>query len=61
MTEKRAKFMQAFANVPESLRDDIIAVIDKKPYTWNTAFLEVKDNTGTGKKILKTLGETGIL
>jgi len=61
MTEKRAKFIQVFANVPENLREDIVVVIDKKPYTWNTAFLAVKDNTILGKKILKTLEEMHIL
>ncbi len=61
MPDKRSKFMRAFANVPENLRDDIIAVVDEKPYTWNTAFLEVRDNTGKGKKILQTLEEMGVL
>lgn len=50
-----------FANVPEDLRKDIIAVIDGKPYTWNTAFIEIKDNTELGAKILKALEITGTL
>lgn len=61
MVDKRAKFLGIFANVPENLRKDILVVVDKKPYTWNTAYLEVKDNTLLGKKILKILGEIGIL
>ncbi len=61
MVDKRAKFMGIFANVPDSLRGDILVVVDKKPYTWNTAFLEVKDNTSLGKKIIKTLEEISIL
>lgn len=59
--DKRAKFMGMFANVPESLRKDILVVVDKKPYTWNTAYLEVRDKTPLGDKILKTLEEMGIL
>jgi len=59
--DKRAKFIGIFAKVPENLREDILVVVDKKPYTWNTAYLEVKDNTPLGKKILKTLEEIGIL
>jgi len=59
--DKRAKFISMFANVPDNLREDILVVVDKKPYTWNTAFLEVKDNNPLGKKILKTLEEMGIL
>ena len=61
MEDKRAKFMKIFANVPEDIRQDIIAVIDKKPYTWNTAFLEIKDKTELGKKILKVLEGIGII
>lgn len=61
MEDKRAKFLGIFANIPENLRRDILVVVDKKPYTWNTAYLEVKDNTPLGKKILKTLEEIGVL
>lgn len=59
--DKRAKFLGMFANIPENLRKDILIVVDKKPYTWNTAYLEVKDNTSLGKKILEILGEMDIL
>ncbi len=31
--EKRAKFLRIYADIPEDLREDIIAVVDKKPYT----------------------------
>lgn len=61
MKDKRAKFLGMFANIPENLRRDILVVVDKKPYTWNTAYLEVKDDTPLGKKILKTLEEMGVL
>ncbi|MBU3912511.1 MAG: hypothetical protein KKE50_00300 [Nanoarchaeota archaeon] len=59
--DKKAKFLRVYANVPENLRGDIIAVIDKKPYTWNTSFLEINDNTELGRKILKALEEIRIL
>jgi hypothetical protein len=61
MDEKRSKFMRIFANIPERIREDIVVVIDKRPYTWNTAFIEIRDNTLLGKKILKALGEMGII
>ena len=61
MEEERAKFLRSFANIPEDLRNDIIALVDNKTYTWNTAYLEIKDDTLLGKKILKTLEENGIL
>lgn len=52
---KREKFLKIYANVPEDLREDILVVVDDKTYTWNTAYIEIKDNTKTGKKILKAL------
>lgn len=54
--EKRAKFMRIFANVPDKVRgEDIIVVIDDKPFTWNTAMIEVKNNSELGKKIIRKL------
>lgn len=53
--DKRARFLKIYANVPEDLREDIVAVVDAKSYTWNIAYLEIKDNTELGKKILNTL------
>ena len=55
MEDNRAKFIRIFANLPEDLKEDIVVVVDKKPYTWNNAYIEVKDNTLLGKKILKAL------
>ena len=59
--DKKAKFLKIYANVPEGLREDIIAVVDGKTYTWNTSFIEIKNNTGLGKKILKELEVTKII
>ncbi|MBU4070234.1 MAG: hypothetical protein KJ646_04595 [Nanoarchaeota archaeon] len=61
MENKREKFLRVFANVPEDLRRNIIAVVEGKTYTWNTAFLEIKDKTELGKKILKTIENTKII
>ena len=61
MDDKRANFLGIYANVPEDLRNDIVVVIEKKPYTWTTAYLEVKEDTPLGEKILKALKDIGIL
>jgi len=61
MEDKRAKFLSAYANVPEDLRSDILILVDKKPYTWNTAYLEIKEKTELGGKLLKALESIGIL
>ena len=50
-----------YAEIPEGLRSDIMAVVNGKTYTWDTAYLEVKDDTELGKKILKTLVTVGII
>ncbi|MBS3080437.1 hypothetical protein J4221_03125 [Candidatus Pacearchaeota archaeon] len=59
--DKRAKLIGVYAKVPDSLRDDIVVIVDKEPYTWTTAYLEVKGDTELGKKILKALEDIGII
>lgn len=59
---KREKFMRIFANVPEKIRgEDVIAVVDDKPFTWNTAMIEVKNDSKLGRKMLKMLEKMGIV
>ena len=58
----RTKFLKAFANLPEKIKsEEVIVVIDEKPYTWTAAAIEVKSESITGKKILKILKELGVL
>ncbi|MBI2629828.1 hypothetical protein HYW76_01880 [Candidatus Pacearchaeota archaeon] len=60
--EYRVKFKKVFANLPEKVRnEDIIIVIDKKPYTWNAAFFEIEGNTLLGEKMLKKLEELKLI
>ena len=61
MEDKKAKFLGIYANVPDNLRRDIIAVVDDKTYTWNTSYFEIKHDTELGKKILKGLEVTNII
>ncbi len=62
MGDKRATFMRIFANIPDKIRgEDIIVVVDGKPFTWNTAMIEVKNDSELGKKIIKKLGRWGII
>ncbi len=58
----RTKFLKAFANLPEKVKsEEVIAVIDEKPYTWVAATIEVKSESLTGRKVLKILQEIGVL
>ena len=62
MEEERIRFMKIFNDLPEKVRsEDIVVVIDEKPYTWNVAFIEVKNRTDLGKEILKKLKSLEIL
>tara|TARA_Y100000294_G_C8381002_1_gene266746 strand:+ start:192 stop:380 length:189 start_codon:yes stop_codon:yes gene_type:complete len=62
MEEERMRFMKIFANLPEKIREeDIIIVIDEKPYTWNAAYLEIKNKSELGQEILKRLKSLKIL
>ena len=62
MEEGRINFIKIFNNLPEKVRsDDIVIVINDKAYTWNAAFIEVKNNTSLGKDILIKLKSLEIL
>ena len=51
----RERFLKVYANLPEGVREEVIAVVDNKWYTWNAAFVEVKDKTLLGENIIKKL------
>lgn len=62
LEELKIKFVKIFSNLPDKVRkEDIIVVIDEKPYTWNAAYLEVKNDTKLGKEILNKLNKLGII
>ena len=61
MVDKNAKFLKAYADIPESLRNQIIVVLDGKTYTWNSVYFEAKENTKLSEKLLNTLEEIGII
>lgn len=62
-TNKKARFIKIYANLPINIRNDIIYVLpnENRPISWNAAFLEVENNTETGKLILENLDELNII
>jgi hypothetical protein len=54
-------FMKTFASVPDPLRSEIILVIEGKPYTWETVFIEVRAKTELSKKMLEALKRLKII
>jgi len=56
----RAKFLKAYSSVPEKLRDDVIAIINDKPYSWNASYVEILAKTALGDSIITKLEEVGL-
>ncbi|MDO4967202.1 MAG: hypothetical protein Q4E70_00320 [Candidatus Saccharibacteria bacterium] len=50
-----SRFQKIYANLPEKLRNGIVVVIDDKPYTWNTVYIELVNNTELGRKMYEKL------
>jgi hypothetical protein len=57
ITENEDKFIKVYSDIPVSLRREVILVIEDKPLTWNAAYVEVKNRTKLGERILKKLIE----
>lgn len=57
ITENEDKFIKVYSDIPVSLRREVILVIDDKPLTWNVAYVEIKNRTKLGKRILSKLIE----
>jgi len=59
--DARALFLKTYANLPRGSREEIIAVIKDEPYTWQSAKLEVEQDTVVSKEILQLLVNLKIL
>lgn len=53
-------FLKLYASVPDKLRGEVIAVVNDKTYSWNSAYIEVSGGTVLGERILKKLDEIGL-
>ena len=61
MEKIREKFLKIYSNLLEKVREEIVVVVEDKPFSWNSAYFEVKNDTDTGKKILNMLVELKII
>lgn len=57
----KEKFLKVYANLPSPEREQIIAIIDNKTYSWNVAYAEILNNTELGRRILKKIEAMGLL
>jgi hypothetical protein len=56
------KFLKVYANLPISLRNEIVLVLPEKgPLTWNVAYIEVENKTKLGELILQKLDDLKII
>ena len=55
------KFMKAYANLPSPEREQVIALIDGKPFSWDAAYNEISNDTSLGKRLLDKMVELEIL
>lgn len=59
--ELKARFFKAYANIPEPEREQVVAIVDEKQYSWDRANAEISDDTKLGIKILEKMKHLGIL
>jgi hypothetical protein len=59
--DARERFLRAYANLPVGVRQEIVAVIEEGPVTWQVAYFEVKNDTEKGKQILEQLKQLHII
>lgn len=60
----KERFLKIYANLPSQAREEIIYITEdenKRPYTWNAAYIEVTNSTSLSKLILSSLEKLSII
>ena len=57
----KEKFLEAYTNLPETEKNQIIVIIDDEGLSWDDAYKTIMENSELGEKILKKLEAMGIL
>ncbi len=52
---KNEEFLKIYANIPMTIREEIILVVDDEPITWKVAKMDIDGETKLGKEILEKL------
>ena len=61
-TVPKEKFFKVYANLPVGLRNQVILVVPEiGPLSWNSAYVEVSNNTKLGDTIVEKLVELKII
>ncbi|MBU0578932.1 hypothetical protein KKE34_05545 [Patescibacteria group bacterium] len=59
--DKKARFLKIYANLPLHLRSEIVIMVDGEPFTWQSAKLEIDNDSDTGSSILDKLAKMEII
>ncbi|MBU0974638.1 hypothetical protein KKD03_02970 [Patescibacteria group bacterium] len=59
--DKATQFNKVYANLPLHLRMEIVVVAQGEPFTWNSARLEIENNSDIGRLILDKLVKMEII
>ena len=51
----RAKFLSIYPNLPVPERSQVIVIINNEPCSWNVVYVEVKNNTKLGIRMLEKM------
>ena len=49
------RFLKVYSNLPEDMRKEVIIVMNEKPYSWDSVFVEVSADTELGKAMVNKL------
>ena len=53
--EGKDRFLRVYANLPISVRREIVAVVDKEPFSLKVAYREIQGDTKLGQMLLQKL------
>lgn len=59
--EDFSRFQKVYANLPEKLRMGIVVVVDDKPYSWNSVYVELVNGTKLGREMYDKLVKMEII
>lgn len=57
----KKKFLEAYTNLPETEKNQIIVIIETQELSWDAAYKEVIEDSELGKRILEKMEAMGIL
>lgn len=57
----QAAFFKTFAAVPAPLRGETIAVVNGQPFTWESAYIEIRNDGKNSIDILRQLKKINVI